>query len=204
MASTFHPVLAFAFVLALMFVGALLRQRFKILQRNLVPASLVGGVIGFFLVSSGLGLGYQSADFTPIAFHAFTLSFMSLVLTSRNIGDGSKTLAMGGLWMSVIWVISLTLQAIVGLTLIRIYNQTTSDESLSDYLGMIVTHGFTQGPGQAIALGNLWESSYDVSLATDFGLIYVTGVCCRIPGRRSSRKMGNGTRVTCQPSAAGR
>ena len=70
MASTFHPVLAFAFVLALMFVGALLRQRFKILQRNLVPASLVGGVIGFFLVSSGLGLGYQSADFTPIAFHA--------------------------------------------------------------------------------------------------------------------------------------
>ena len=174
MASTFHPVLAFAFVLALMFVGALLRQRFKILQRNLVPASLVGGVIGFFLVSSGLGLGYQSADFTPIAFHAFTLSFMSLVLTSRNNGDGSKTLAMGGLWMSVIWVISLTLQAIVGLTLIRIYNQTTSDQSLSDYLGMIVTHGFTQGPGQAIALGNLWENSYDVSLATDFGLIYAS------------------------------
>lgn len=174
MASTFHPVLAFAFVLALMFVGALLRQRSKILQRNLVPASLIGGVIGFFLVSSGLGLGYQSADFTPIAFHAFTLSFMSLVLTSRDSGNGSKTLAMGGLWMSVIWVISLTLQAIVGLTLIRIYNQTTSSESLSDYLGMIVTHGFTQGPGQAIALGNLWENSYDISLATDFGLIYAS------------------------------
>ena len=130
---------------------------------------------------------------------------MSLVLTSRNNGDGSKTLAMGGLWMSVIWVISLTLQAIVGLTLIRIYNQTTSDESLSDYLGMIVTHGFTQGPGQAIALGNLWEK-FVRRLARDrlwFDL-RLTGVRCSVPGWRPSRKMGNGTRVTCQPSAAGR
>ena len=174
MASTFHPVLAFAFILALMFVGSLLRRHLQLLQRNLVPASLIGGVIGFFLVSSELDLGYQSTDFMPIAFHAFTLSFMSLVLTSRNDGDGSKKLAMGGLWMSVIWVISLTLQAIVGLIFIRIYNQTTSGESLSDYLGMIVTHGFTQGPGQAIALGNLWEDSYDIALATDFGLIYAS------------------------------
>ena len=78
---------------------------------------------------------------------------MSLVLTSRDKGDGSKTLAMGGLWMSVIWVISLTFKPSLDLPHQDLH-QTTSDESLSDYLGMIVTHGFTQGPGQAIALGN--------------------------------------------------
>ena len=65
MASTFLPVLAFAFVLALMFIGAVLRQRFKVLQKNLVPASLIGGVIGFFLfqaVLASLPIGRFHAD----------------------------------------------------------------------------------------------------------------------------------------------
>ena len=174
MASTFPPVLAFAFILALLFLGAMTRRALPFFQRNLVPASLIGGIAGFLLVAGDLSMGYVSGDFTAIAFHAFTLSFMSLVLTSRTQSNDSSQLAWGGLWMSVIWVISLTLQALLGLLLIRLYNGFSSEQPLSDYLGMIITHGFTQGPGQAIALGSLWETSFDIQLATDFGLIYAS------------------------------
>ena len=111
---------------------------------------------------------------------------------------------MGGLWMSVIWVISLTFKPSLDLPSSGSTTKQLQDESLSDYLGMIVTHGFTQGPGQAIALGNLWESSYDVSLATDFGLIYaslgfVAAFLVGVPVARWAMER----ELHAQPSAAG-
>ena len=174
MAQTFPGILSFAFLAALLVFGTLIRANVRFFQINLVPASLIGGTLGFGLIALDWAMGFKAADFTAFAFHFFTLSFMSLVLTSRAQPiAGQQPVALGGLWLSLIWVICLVLQALVGLAAISAYN-TIASEPLSGFLGLIATHGFTQGPGQALALGDLWTTAYDIQHAVDFGLIYAS------------------------------
>lgn len=173
MAQTFPGILSFAFLAALLVLGTIIRANVRLAQINLVPASLIGGTLGFGLIALDL-LTFKAADFTAFAFHFFTLSFMSLVLTSRaKPVSGQQSVALGGLWLSLIWVICLVLQALVGLAAISAYN-TIASEPLSGFLGLIATHGFTQGPGQALALGDLWATEYNIEHAVDFGLIYAS------------------------------
>ncbi len=173
MADTFHGVIAFAFMVVMILVGTILRARLPFLQHSLIPASLLGGLIGFVLVSSGLSLGYGSDDFVAFAFHFFTLSFMSLVLTGKEEQHAAQSVKPGGFWLSIGWVMSLALQAMVGLVVIVVYNSATGGD-LSYLLGMIVTHGFTQGPGQALAMGSIWETEFAINNAVSFGLIYAS------------------------------
>lgn len=174
MAATFPGVIAFAFMVSMILAGVILRARISFLQNNLVPASLIGGVLGFVLVSSGMSLGFDNVDFTAFAFHFFTLSFMSLVLTgSEKSSQGAASVVPGGMWIAIIWVMSLVLQAMVGLAVILAFNQVSGGE-LSYFLGIIATHGFTQGPGQALALGNIWENELGITHAINFGLIYAS------------------------------
>ena len=77
MADSFDGVIAFAFMASMILVGTLLRARINFLQKALIPASLLGGIIGFFAISLDLSLGFNSDDFVAFAFHFFTLSFMS-------------------------------------------------------------------------------------------------------------------------------
>ena len=89
MADTFNGVIAFAFLVSMILLGTVLRARFRFIQSALVPASLLGGLIGFVLVSLDLSFGFKSEDFVAFAFHFFTLSFMSLVLTSSGQKAGT-------------------------------------------------------------------------------------------------------------------
>lgn len=176
MADSFEGVIAFAFMVAMIFFGTMLRSGLGFIQTALIPASLLGGAIGFVLLNLGWSFGYQSSDFVAFAFHFFTLSFMSLVLTGRQppqAGAAVSSIKSGGLWLSVGWTMSLVLQALVGLTVIMAYNSATGGE-LSEYLGMLVTHGFTQGPGQAMAMGSIWQNEFAVDHAVNFGLIYAS------------------------------
>ena len=168
MVSTFPAVLAFAFLASMLLVGAALRARIGWLQNSLVPASLLGGLAGFVLLLADLDFGFDSSDFGVMAFHFFTLSFMSLVLTGTDAQDAQpgsdvsakSSITTGGLWLGIIWTMSLVLQAIVGLLVVKAYNGF-SGASLSEFLGMIATHGFTQGPGQALSgrdlAGHSWH-----------------------------------------------
>lgn len=173
MADSFHGVIAFAFMVSMILVGTILRARIRLLQTALMPASLLGGIIGFTLISLDLSLGFTSDDFLAFAFHFFTLSFMSLVLTGKEPGSADRSIQPGGIWMSVGWTMSLVLQALAGLLVIVLYNEVTGGE-ISVFLGMLVTHGFTQGPGQAIALGSIWQAEFQIEDAVRFGLIYAS------------------------------
>lgn len=173
MGSTFPGVTAFAFMASMLLVGTVLRARLGPIREALIPASLIGGLVGFFLVSMDWSLGYRSSDFTALTFHFFTLSFMSLVLTGSAPSSERSSVVPGGSWLSVVWVMSLALQALVGLAVIIGYNAATGS-SLSEYLGMLVTHGFTQGPGQALAMGGIWETELGIDHAISFGLIYAS------------------------------
>ena len=173
MADTFGGVLAFAFLVCMILVGTILRANIRFLQTALVPAALIGGIVGFTLLASGWSFGYTSGDFTAFTFHFFTLSFMSLCLTGSDKKQRGDSVAIGAGWLSGIWTISLVTQALVGLLVIWLYN-SLSGENLSVFLGAIVAHGFTQGPGQALAMGSIWQSEFGIDMAIDFGLIYAS------------------------------
>ncbi|MFT4712097.1 MAG: ESS family glutamate:Na+ symporter [Candidatus Azotimanducaceae bacterium] len=176
MAGTFPGVIAFSFMVSLILLGVGLRARIRLLQIALVPASLIAGIAGFTLINLDLSFGFKSSDFTAFAFHFFTLSFMSLVLTGKEVdrdGGENSSVIRGGSWLSVVWVMSLVLQGLTGIGVIILYDWVTGSE-LSYFLGAIATHGFTQGPGQALALGSIWESELGIQHAIDFGLIYAS------------------------------
>ena len=174
MIATFPGVLAFAFLACMLLVGTVLRARVTFLRNALVPASLLGGVLGFLLLLFDLDFGFESGQFQVFAFHFFTLSFMSLVLTGSDAGSQqTSSVAPGGMWLGVVWTMSLVLQALLGLLVVLAYNGMSGNE-LSEFLGIIVTHGFTQGPGQALAMGSIWQEEHGIANAVSFGVIYAS------------------------------
>ena len=179
----------------MIWLGAMLRKKI-LFFRGLVPSSLIGGAIGLLLITNDFAFGQKSENFVNFAFHFFTLSFMSLALAGSSpraidrMDEPRKRI--GALWLSVGWTTSLAIQALVGLTCITIYNQL-SDQTLSQSLGMLVTHGFTQGPGQAIAMASIWENQFAIDNAVNFGLVYASvGFICAFivgfPCKASSQK----------------
>ena len=103
MSETFAGVNALAFMAALLVVGVALRARLTILQKALLPASLIGGAIGFVLITANLSFGFRSEDYVVPAFHFFTLSFMALLLTGSESGAVGSA-ARGGWWMTIGWL----------------------------------------------------------------------------------------------------
>mgnify|MGYP001428154878 CR=1 FL=1 len=85
MEDSFHGVIAFAFMVSMILVGTLLRSKFGIFQRALIPASLLGGIIGFVAISLDLSLGFTNDDFVAFAFHFFTLSFIPTYLKKVSV-----------------------------------------------------------------------------------------------------------------------
>lgn len=174
MEHTFPGVIAFATLCSFMILGTVLRAQIGFLQRNFVPSSIVGGVIGFaFFAFVGDAFGW-SYDYTAFTFHFFTLSFMSLCLTvSDKPVDRTRDVTVGGLWLSLVWVASLVMQALLGFGVIYVFNLVT-DSRVSEYVGALSTHGFAQGPGQALALGTIWQDEFAVREAANIGVIYAS------------------------------
>ncbi len=172
MESTFPGVIAFAVMCVFMLVGTVLRAKVAFLQRNLVPASITGGLVGFALFAAlGDTVGW-SYDYTAFTFHFFTLSFMSLCLTiDDQAGDSSAT--FGGLWLSLVWVASLVMQAMLGFGVVQVFN-VVATEPVSAYVGALSTHGFTQGPGQALAFGTIWQEEFAIREAANIGIIFAS------------------------------
>ncbi|MDI3324371.1 sodium/glutamate symporter [Pontibacterium granulatum] len=176
MASTFPGVIAFAILASMLLLGSILRNRIGFLRNSLIPASLIGGGLGFALLSLELIPGYSASNFTALTFHFFTLSFMSLCLTGSSkkyVDSSGSSVVNGGLWLTVMWSVSLGMQGVLGYLAILAYDAVTGAE-VSAYLGALITHGFTQGPGQALTYGGIWEQQYGIENATQVGLIYAS------------------------------
>lgn len=174
MLETYNGFLTLGFLGAMLLVGILLRAKIKIFQTYLVPAAILGGVVGFIIVNTGIG-GMTSEQFLPFTLHAFSISFMSLCLTNpdsdSSYATSRKEYFRGGMWMTLVWTASFALQALAGALALGGYNLFSGD-TLNFAYGFLVTHGFTQGPGQGLAIGGIWETKYGVADARTLGLIY--------------------------------
>jgi ESS family glutamate:Na+ symporter len=173
----FDLMLAAAVLALCLWAGVLLRAKIPFLQKFLVPASLTGGVIGMVLYNAGL-LPVDSAMFQAIAYHLFVISFISIGLcTAEKAGGGSggtgRQVVQGSVWMALQNGFSLSTQVLLGLGLCSLLG--LAGYELSPYFGYLLSLGFNQGPGQALALGGAFEQNFGfrhgVNLALTFAAL---------------------------------
>jgi len=174
--TSFSPLfVGLGWISMMLLVGVFLRAKIPIIQRFLFPAALIGGALGFTLMSIGTVVSVDYSVFTLAAFHLFSLGFVSIGLTGADDNEGAKKgkakqLMRGGLWMALIWTACLTMQCIVGGGII--YGLNTFMDPIYEGIGFLAGHGFTQGPGQTVAIATTWETTYKIPDAISVGLSF--------------------------------
>lgn len=155
-----------------MFVGVLLKK-YTFIKRTFLPAPIIGGLIGFILMNTGI-LGLPYATFERITFHLFSLSFISITyMTMNQPKNANKGVFKGGLWLALVFGLMIAIQLFVGATVFLGWNLFTNNDILPS-LGALIAHGFGQGPGQAVAMGTIWQNLGVVGVenAAQYGLFY--------------------------------
>lgn len=168
---SFMPLLiAFAWMSGMLLAGTFLRARVRFFQKFLFPACLIGGVLGFILMSLGwTGVGPDT--FALIAFHLFSLGFVSIGLTGGGGAKGvGKTVFKGSLWIALVWTACLSVQSITGAGVI--FGLNVFFDPIYEGLGFLAGHGYTQGPGQTLAIASVWQSDFKIPDAVTIGLTY--------------------------------
>ncbi|MBT6615123.1 MAG: hypothetical protein HOB38_23725, partial [Deltaproteobacteria bacterium] len=165
----------FSWLSIMLIVGVILRAKIGFFQKYLFPASIIGGILGFILISIGW-INIPHAEFTKFAIYLFTINFISIGLTGADeasVKPGStirKTMARGMIWMACLWAAVFALQALTSLGWLSLTNMFTTPV----YKGFawLVPSGFAQGPGQAVALASVWQGPFKIPNAVSFGLTF--------------------------------
>lgn len=162
-------MMAFGLAGVMICLGMLLRAKVPFLRRMLAPASVIGGLIGFVLMNVLAALpattdanaleyvfGVRAEVFTEIVNHLFTVSFISISLTSapRGEGSGAKEMLRGAFGLGVIWCLLYALTPLAATGIVALMGRAFDMDPI---YGMLIQFGFCQGPGQAAAFGAIFE-----------------------------------------------
>lgn len=174
--------LAFGIISIFLLTGLLLRTFVKPFQKWLVPSCMLGGLVGFAVMNSGL-ISITPAVLGTFTYHFFCVSFISLSLAGTDKSSSKRTGAhtfRATLQFALIFLIAMFGQSCVGGLITWLMNGSGMD--VFPQFGIMVGPGFAQGPGQAIAMGKMWESSGlggGVELSQQIGLIFASlGFVC--------------------------
>jgi glutamate:Na+ symporter, ESS family len=162
----FEPVLVFGYMAIMLLVGMLLRSSVKFFQNYLIPSCFIGGTIGLILASTGI-LNISTSTLETFAYHLFVISFISLGLTtniSKEKNIHARSPVKGALWIGFVSGITMSMQGIVGVLLVFLLNSV--GYNLNQLFGFLSPLGFTQGPGQALSVGKVWEEFGFANAAT--------------------------------------
>lgn len=153
-------MMAYGLASIMLCTGMLLRARILFFQKMLVPASVIGGVIGFLLMNilaeTGITVGTNAEMYTAIVNELFTISFISISLTgtSENVDVTAKTRVKGAVGLGLVWCLLYALTPMVAAVLLSLIKGTDMDIMY----GMLVPFAFCQGPGQSAAYGAIFET----------------------------------------------
>jgi len=143
-------------------LGTYLRGNVPFLKKNLVPASVIAGVLGMIFMNIiyalGLNVGTDGNMYTDITNHLFTISFISISLTSSNNDSSSNTgkqALLGATGMGLVWCFLYALTPLLGMLFISVIGGSFD---MAPIYGTLIPFAFAQGPGQAASYGALYES----------------------------------------------
>ena len=150
--------MAFGWASAMLCLGTLLRAKVPFLRNMLVPACVIAGVLGFVLMNvlPASVVGTTSDMYTEIVNHLFTISFISISLTStpKENQGGAKQVMQGAMGMGLVWCLLYGLTPLLGIGVVALTGGSVGMESI---YGSLIPFAFCQGPGQSAAYGAIFE-----------------------------------------------
>lgn len=153
-------MMAFGWASIMLCIGMILRAKIRFLQNMLVPASVIAGILGIIFMNgaSGLGInvGTDAGMFTTVVNHLFTISFISISLTStpKEEGNTAKNTLKGTVGLGLVWCLLYALTPVVGTGIVLLCGKGVDMDAI---YGMLVQFAFCQGPGQSAAYGAIFE-----------------------------------------------
>ncbi|MCH5249302.1 MAG: sodium:glutamate symporter [Lachnospiraceae bacterium] len=168
-----HFMMAFGWASIMLCLGMLLRAKVPFLRNMLVPASVIAGILGIVFINVtgvfGVDVGTNVGMFTDIVNNLFTVSFISISLTStpKEEGNSAKNTLKGAWGLGVVWCFLYALTPLVGASIVALLGKGVGMDSI---YGMLIQFAFCQGPGQSASYGALfeqfgWENASMVAIA---------------------------------------
>ncbi len=161
-------ITAISWVGVFIVIGVILRAKVPFLSNNLVPASVIGGVLGFIIVNLGLINNATTDEFSTIAGQLWTFSFanMGLTLAATKKVKSDKKLSWkerlsdsqfsGICGMGFFWVVPYALTGLIGLAVLAIVGPFFGMDSI---YGLQLPFALAQGPGQSVTYGTMMEAN---------------------------------------------
>lgn len=168
----FEAILAFGAMSVMLLIGIFLRAKVRFFQRFLFPSCLIGGILGWLLISLKV-INVSTDILETFAYHFFIISFISVGLTYDDTPQepGATRKILGGAWwMAMIEGITVPIQLLIGSAIVGIF--LLFGKELFPTFGFLVPIGFTEGPGQALAFGKVWETDFGFEHAATIGLTF--------------------------------
>ncbi|HLR52241.1 MAG TPA: sodium/glutamate symporter [Candidatus Avamphibacillus sp.] len=167
-------MLALGLISIMICIGLVIRVKFGIFRKMLLPTSIIAGLIGLIVMNTGLITFVQSDMYVDMVNIFFTIVFISIGLTStsKQNAPSSKEIAKGSLGMGIIWNIFYTLTPVIGALLLL-----TGIGKLFDFnpiYGLMIPFAFAQGPGQAATFGTIMEQQYGIADAAVVGITFAS------------------------------
>lgn len=142
----------FAWMGVLLVLGTWLRSKVTVLQRYLIPANLIAGVIGLIIGANLLGwIDLTTERLGAYVYHLLALLFIALGLRAPKSEIGISSVKFGMIFLSVYLI-----QAITGLLIAFLLFYTIMPE-LFVGIGFLPPLAFGMNPGIAYSIGSNWE-----------------------------------------------
>ncbi|MDE7271091.1 MAG: sodium:glutamate symporter, partial [Acetatifactor sp.] len=189
-------MMAFGLASVMLCVGMLLRAKIPVFRKMLVPASVIGGMLGILFMNAvagmGIEIGTDSDMFTQIVNNLFTVSFISISLTSTSGESGNaKGVLKGALGLGLVWCLLYALTPMVATAIVSVVGGSVGMDAI---YGMLIQFAFCQGPGQSAAYGAIFEQfgwSNASTVAIAFSSIgFVVAFCIGIPAAKLGIRKG--------------
>lgn len=170
---------AIAWVGLFIVLGVVLRAKVPFFRNNLVPASVIGGLIGFAVMNTGVITTASAGDFGSIAGNLWSFSFASLALTlsttkkapklQQTMKERMQNSQFSGICgMGFFWVIPYALTGLIGFGVLSLCGGFFDMPAIH---GLQVPFAFAQGPGQSVTYGAMMEANGVVN-ATQVGVTF--------------------------------
>lgn len=170
-------MMTFSWIGIMLLVGMIFRAKIPFLSNILMPASVIGGIIGFILMNLGwlTTAGADSNMCNQIVGFFFTLSFISIGLTAipnekgKSSGDTAKQVLKGSLGMGLLWGALYCITPLIGYACIALFGKPFG---MAAEYGILIPFAFCQGPGQSASFGMQIEAAGALPGATQVAITY--------------------------------
>lgn len=148
-------------------IGVILRAKVPFFRNNLVPASVIGGILGFIIINTGFITDASVDEFSNIAGQLWSFSFANMGLTlavkskekkqKQNLKDRLLDSQFSGICgMGFFWVIPYALTGLIGYGVLVLIGKFFD---MAPVYGLQIPFAFAQGPGQSVTYGGMMEAN---------------------------------------------